>query len=44
MTFELSDQVLLKVSPWKGIIRFGKHGKLSSRFIVPLKVLQKIRE
>nr|GEX36136.1 putative reverse transcriptase domain-containing protein [Tanacetum cinerariifolium] len=29
MEFEVGDKVMLKVSPWKGVIRFGKHGKLS---------------
>ncbi|XP_024992458.1 uncharacterized protein LOC112526405 [Cynara cardunculus var. scolymus] len=33
---------MLKVSPWKGIIRFGKRGKLSPRFLGPFKVLAKI--
>ena len=33
---------MLKVSPWKGIIRFGKRGKLSPRFIGPFQVLEKI--
>nr|KAJ0187438.1 hypothetical protein LSAT_V11C900490520 [Lactuca sativa] len=40
--FEVGDSVLLKVSPWKGLIRFGKRGKLSPRFIGPFKVVQKI--
>ncbi|GJU17249.1 putative reverse transcriptase domain-containing protein [Tanacetum coccineum] len=31
LEFEVGDQVLLKVSPWKGVIRFGKKGKLSPR-------------
>ncbi|CAH1427775.1 unnamed protein product [Lactuca virosa] len=42
MTFEVGDSVVLKVSPWKGLIRFGKRGKLSPRFIGPFKVFQKI--
>nr|GFB54110.1 hypothetical protein [Tanacetum cinerariifolium] len=35
--FEVGDKVMLKVSPWKGVIRFGKRGKLSPRFIGPFK-------
>nr|GFA98447.1 hypothetical protein [Tanacetum cinerariifolium] len=35
--FEVGDNVMLKVSPWRGVIRFGKCGKLSPRFIGPLK-------
>ncbi|GKF96631.1 hypothetical protein Tco_0292452, partial [Tanacetum coccineum] len=30
------------VSPWKGMIRFGKHGKLSPRYIRPLKIIKRI--
>ncbi|XP_024962438.1 uncharacterized protein LOC112502687 [Cynara cardunculus var. scolymus] len=33
---------MLKVSPWKGIIRFGKRGKLSPRFLGPFKVLARV--
>nr|GEW92183.1 transposon Ty3-G Gag-Pol polyprotein [Tanacetum cinerariifolium] len=29
LEFEVGDKVMLKVSPWKGVVRFGKHGKLS---------------
>lgn len=36
--------VFLKVSSWKGIIRFGKKGKLSSRYIGPFEVLEKVGE
>nr|GEY83151.1 hypothetical protein [Tanacetum cinerariifolium] len=35
--FEVGDKVMLKVSPWRGVIRFGKRGKLSPRFIGPFK-------
>ncbi|GJX76943.1 putative reverse transcriptase domain-containing protein [Tanacetum coccineum] len=31
LEFEIGDQVMLKVSPWKGVIRFGKKGKLAPR-------------
>ncbi|GKF80624.1 hypothetical protein Tco_0239226, partial [Tanacetum coccineum] len=31
LEFAVGDQVLLKVSPWKGVVRFGKKGKLASR-------------
>nr|GFA16491.1 putative reverse transcriptase domain-containing protein [Tanacetum cinerariifolium] len=40
--FEVGDKVMLKVSPWKGVIHFGKHGKLSQRFIGPFKVIERI--
>ena len=33
---------MLKVSPWKGIMRFGKKGKLSPRFVGPFKIIQRI--
>ncbi|GJX55929.1 hypothetical protein Tco_0285826 [Tanacetum coccineum] len=40
---EVGDMVLLKVSPWKGVIRFGKRGKLSPRYIRPFKILARIQ-
>nr|GFB50215.1 retrotransposon protein, putative, Ty3-gypsy subclass [Tanacetum cinerariifolium] len=40
--FEVGDKVMLKVSPWRGVIRFGKHRKLSPRFIGPFKVIKRI--
>ncbi|KAI3780197.1 hypothetical protein L2E82_10168 [Cichorium intybus] len=36
------DLVMIKVSPWKGVIRFGKRGKLSPRYIGPFKILKRI--
>ena len=40
--YEVGDEVFLKVSPWRKVLRFGKKGKLSSRFIVPYEVLERI--
>nr|GFA78872.1 putative reverse transcriptase domain-containing protein [Tanacetum cinerariifolium] len=37
-----SDKVMLKVSPWKGVIRFGKRGKLSLRYIRPFEIIERI--
>ena len=42
--FEMGDQVFLRVSPWKGILRFGKHGKLSPRYIGPYVIVDKVGE
>nr|GEU71849.1 hypothetical protein [Tanacetum cinerariifolium] len=36
------DKVMLKVSPWKGVIRFGKRGKLNPRYIGPFKIIAKV--
>ncbi|GJW31994.1 putative reverse transcriptase domain-containing protein [Tanacetum coccineum] len=36
------DKVMLKVSPWKGVIRFSKWGKLNPRYIGPFKILAKV--
>ncbi|KAI3746254.1 hypothetical protein L6452_08679 [Arctium lappa] len=40
--FQVGDRVMLKVSPWKGIIHFGKRGKLSPRFLGPFVILEKV--
>ncbi|GKD94621.1 putative reverse transcriptase domain-containing protein [Tanacetum coccineum] len=42
MKFQVGDMVMLKVSPWKGVIHFGKQGKLNPRYIGPFKVLAKV--
>ncbi|KAK4382892.1 Transposon Tf2-12 polyprotein [Sesamum angolense] len=42
MEYEVGDKVFLKVSPWKGILRFGKQGKLSPRYIGPYKIIERI--
>nr|GEW80132.1 putative reverse transcriptase domain-containing protein [Tanacetum cinerariifolium] len=42
MEFEVGDMVMLKVSLWKGVVRFIKRGKLNPRYIGPCKVLAKV--
>ncbi|GJY89434.1 putative reverse transcriptase domain-containing protein [Tanacetum coccineum] len=42
LEFQVGDRVMLKVSPRKGIIRFGKRGKLNPRYIGPFKILERI--
>ncbi|GJU17860.1 putative reverse transcriptase domain-containing protein [Tanacetum coccineum] len=42
LEFEVGDRVLLKVSPWKGVIRFGKKGKLAPRYVGLFEILEKI--
>ncbi|GKA14542.1 putative reverse transcriptase domain-containing protein [Tanacetum coccineum] len=37
MIFQVGDKVMLKVSPWKGVVRFGKQGKLNPRYVGPFK-------
>ncbi|GJZ77138.1 hypothetical protein Tco_0641810 [Tanacetum coccineum] len=44
MEFQVGDKVMLKVLPWKGVVRFGKWGKLNPRYVGPFKVLEKVRE
>nr|GEX00444.1 putative reverse transcriptase domain-containing protein [Tanacetum cinerariifolium] len=42
MEFQVRDRVMLKFSPWKGVVRFGKRGKLNPRYVGPFKVLEKV--
>ncbi|GJW22865.1 putative reverse transcriptase domain-containing protein [Tanacetum coccineum] len=42
MEFQVGFKVMLKVSPWKGVVRFGKRGKLNPRYVRPFKVLEKV--
>ena len=40
--YEIDEKVFLKVSPWKKVMRFGKNGKVSPRFIGPYEVIEKV--
>ncbi|GJZ01617.1 putative reverse transcriptase domain-containing protein [Tanacetum coccineum] len=42
LEFQVGDKVMLKVSPWKGVIRFGKRGKLNPCYIGPFKIIAKL--
>ncbi|GJS38221.1 putative reverse transcriptase domain-containing protein [Tanacetum coccineum] len=42
LEFSVGDCVLLKVSPWKGVVRFGKKRKLAPRFVGPFEIIEKI--
>ncbi|GJX23034.1 putative reverse transcriptase domain-containing protein [Tanacetum coccineum] len=42
LEFSVGDYVLLKVSPWKGVVRFGKKGKLAPRFVRPFEIIEKV--
>nr|GEZ27357.1 putative reverse transcriptase domain-containing protein [Tanacetum cinerariifolium] len=42
MDFQVGDKVMLKVSPWKGVVRFGKQGKLNPRYVRPFRVSEKV--
>ncbi|GKA70934.1 putative reverse transcriptase domain-containing protein [Tanacetum coccineum] len=42
LEFQDGDRVMLKSSPWKGVVLFGKRGKLNLRYIRPFKVLAKV--
>ena len=40
--YDIDEKVFLKVSPWKKVMRFGKKGKLSPRYIGPYEVIEKV--
>ncbi|GJX22561.1 putative reverse transcriptase domain-containing protein [Tanacetum coccineum] len=42
LEFEVGDRVMLKVSPWKGVVRFGKKGKLAPRYVGLFEILERI--
>ncbi|GKB75398.1 putative reverse transcriptase domain-containing protein [Tanacetum coccineum] len=42
LEFSVGDFVLLKVSPWKGVVCFGKIGKLAPRFVGPFEIIEKV--
>ncbi|GJV53341.1 hypothetical protein Tco_1449082 [Tanacetum coccineum] len=42
LKFSVGEHVLLKVSPWKGVVRFGKKGKLAPRFVGPFEITKRI--
>ncbi|GKA75060.1 putative reverse transcriptase domain-containing protein [Tanacetum coccineum] len=44
LELEVGDKVMLKVSSWKGVVRFRKRGKLSPRYIGPFKILSRVDE
>ncbi|GKC14919.1 putative reverse transcriptase domain-containing protein [Tanacetum coccineum] len=42
LEFEVGDKVMLKVAPWKGVVRFGKRGKLNPRYVGPFRIIERI--
>ncbi|GJW64804.1 hypothetical protein Tco_0116688 [Tanacetum coccineum] len=42
LEFKVGDRVMLKVSPWKGVIHFGKKGKLAPRYVGPFEILERV--
>ncbi|KAL0401528.1 UNVERIFIED_CONTAM: hypothetical protein Slati_4182700 [Sesamum latifolium] len=42
MEYEVGEKVFLRVSSWRGILRFGRKGKLSPRYIGPYEILERV--
>nr|GEX31023.1 putative reverse transcriptase domain-containing protein [Tanacetum cinerariifolium] len=42
LEFSVGEYVLFKVSPWKGVVRFRKKGKLAPRFVGPFEIIEKV--
>ncbi|GJU03504.1 putative reverse transcriptase domain-containing protein [Tanacetum coccineum] len=42
LELQVGDRVLLKVSPWKGVVRFGKKGKLAPRYVGPFEIVERV--
>ncbi|GKA14307.1 hypothetical protein Tco_0693953 [Tanacetum coccineum] len=42
LEFSVGDYGLLKVSPWKGVVSFGKKEKLAPRFVGPFEIIEKV--
>ncbi|GKF14983.1 hypothetical protein Tco_0056445, partial [Tanacetum coccineum] len=42
LEFSVGDHVLLKVSPWKGVVRFGRKGKLAPRYVGPFEIVERV--
>ncbi|KAJ0919921.1 putative nucleotidyltransferase, Ribonuclease H [Helianthus annuus] len=42
LEFQVGDRVLLKISPWKGVVRFGKWDKLNPRYVGPFEIAERI--
>ena len=42
LEYEVEDRVFFKLSPWKGVVHFGKRGKLSPRYIRPFEIVERV--
>nr|GFB69157.1 putative reverse transcriptase domain-containing protein [Tanacetum cinerariifolium] len=42
LEFKVGDRVLLKVSPWKRVVQFGKKGKLAPRYVIPFEIVERV--